>query len=121
MKSVTDPRSEIGIRTDKSWSMTDSILTLRSRFAWAHDYNTDRSVGATFQALPGAAFVVNGAAQSADKALTTASAEVKWRSGFSLAATFDGEFSGNSSSYAGKGVARYQGKADLTFISPDFR
>jgi hypothetical protein len=52
--------------------------------------------------------VVNGAAQSADKALTTASAEVKWRNGFSLAGTFEGEFSGNSSSYAGKGVARYQ-------------
>ena len=39
----------------------------------------------------------------ADKAMTTASAEVKWRNGFSLAGTFEGEFSGNSSSYAGKG------------------
>jgi uncharacterized protein with beta-barrel porin domain len=107
-KSVTDPRSEIGLRTDKSWAMTDSILTLRGRFAWAHDYNSDRSIGATFQTLPGASFVVNGAAQSADKALTTASAEMKWRGGFSLAGTFEGEFSGNSSSYAGKGVARYQ-------------
>ena len=39
--------------------------------------------------------------------LTTASAEVKWRSGFSLAATFEGEFSSVTKSYAGKGVARY--------------
>ena len=62
---------------------------------------------ATFQTLPGASFVVNGAAQSADKALTTASAELKWVSGLSLAATFEGEFAGNVSSYAGKGVARY--------------
>jgi autotransporter-associated beta strand protein len=107
-KSVTATRSEIGLRTDKSWAMADSIFTLRGRFAWAHDYNTDRSIGATFQTLPGASFVVNGAAQSADKALTTASAEVKWHSGVSLAATFEGEFSGNSTSYAGKGVARYQ-------------
>jgi uncharacterized protein with beta-barrel porin domain len=106
-KSVTDTRSEIGLRTDKSWALTDSILTLRSRFAWAHDYDPDRSIGATFQALPGASFVVNGAAQAHDSALTTASAEVKWRSGFSLAATFEGEFSGVTSSYAGKGVARY--------------
>jgi uncharacterized protein with beta-barrel porin domain len=87
--------------------MTDSILTLRGRLAWAHDYDPDRSIGATFQTLPGASFVVNGAAQSPDKALTSASAEVKWRGGFSLAATFEGEFSSNSSSYAGKGVARY--------------
>ena len=107
-KSATASRSEIGLRTDKSWAMPGSVLTLRGRFAWAHDYNTDRSIGATFQTLPGASFVVNGAAQSADKALTTASAEVKWRSGVSLAATFEGEFSSNSSSYAGKGVARYQ-------------
>jgi uncharacterized protein with beta-barrel porin domain len=107
-KSVTDTRSEIGVRTDKSWAMPESIFTMRGRLAWAHDYNTDRSVGATFQTLPGASFVVNGAAQSADKALTTASAEAKWRSGVSLAATFEGEFSSNSSSYAGKGVARYQ-------------
>jgi uncharacterized protein with beta-barrel porin domain len=107
-KSVTDVRSEVGIRTDKSWAMTDTIFTLRGRFAWAHDYDPDRSIGATFQTLPGASFLVNGAAQSADKALTTASAEVKWRNGFSLAGTFEGEFSGSSSSYAGKGVARYQ-------------
>jgi autotransporter-associated beta strand protein len=107
-KTVTDARSEIGVRTDKSWAMPDSIFTLRGRLAWAHDYNSDRSIAATFQTLPGASFVVNGAAQSPDKALTTASAEVKWRNGFSLVGTFEGEFSGNSSSYAGKGVARFQ-------------
>ncbi len=38
---------------------------------------------------------------------TTASAEVKWLSGFSLAATFEGEFSSVTRSYAGKGVVRY--------------
>lgn len=106
-KSVTAPRTELGVRTDRSWAMTNAILTLRGRLAWAHDYNTDRTVGATFQSLPGSSFVVNGAAQAADNALTTASAEVKWLNGFSLAATFEGEFSGTTTSYAGKGVARY--------------
>jgi uncharacterized protein with beta-barrel porin domain len=106
-KSVTAPRTELGVRTDRSWALTSSIFTLRGRLAWAHDYDTDRTVGATFQTLPGASFVVNGAAQSADKALTTATAEVKWLNGFSLAATFEGEFSNTTQSYAGKGVARY--------------
>jgi hypothetical protein len=32
----------------------------------------------------------------------------KWLNGFSLAATFEGEFSNVTTSYAGKGVARYQ-------------
>jgi autotransporter-associated beta strand protein len=106
-KSVTAPRTEIGLRADKSWDMQNSILTLRGRLAWAHDYDTDRSIAATFQTLPGASFVVNGAAQASDKALTTLSAEVKWLNGVSLAATFEGEFSNTTTSYAGKGVARY--------------
>ncbi|SDN99336.1 autotransporter-associated beta strand repeat-containing protein [Afipia sp. GAS231] len=106
-KSVTDTRSELGIRTDKSFAMPDSVLTLRGRFAWAHDYNPDRSIAATFQALPGASFVTGGAAQAKDAALTTASLERKWTNGFSLAGTFEGEFSNVTRSYAGKGVARY--------------
>jgi uncharacterized protein with beta-barrel porin domain len=106
-KSVTDSRSELGIRTDKSWALTDSIFTLRGRLAWAHDYDPNRSIGATFQTLPGASFVVNGAAQAGDSALVTASAEKKWINGWSAAATFEGEFSGVTSSYAGKGVVRY--------------
>jgi uncharacterized protein with beta-barrel porin domain len=106
-KSVTDTRSELGVRTDKSFPMQNAILTLRGRFAWAHDFNPDRNVGATFQTLPGASFVVGGAAQAHDAALTTASAEMKWLNGWSAAATFEGEFSEVTRSYAGKGVVRY--------------
>jgi uncharacterized protein with beta-barrel porin domain len=106
-KSVTDTRSELGVRIDKSFAMQNAILTLRSRFAWAYDFNPDRSIGATFQTLPGASFVVNGAAQAQDAALTTASTEMKWLNGISLAATFEGEFSDVTRSYAGKGVVRY--------------
>jgi|SRR5256885_12739170 len=62
------------------------LLDGRCRAAWAHDFNPDRAVGATFQALPGASFVVNGARQAGDSALTTASAELKWINGWSAAA-----------------------------------
>jgi uncharacterized protein with beta-barrel porin domain len=106
-KSVTDPRSELGFRTDKSYVMPDGVLTLRGRLAWAHDYDPNRAIGATFQTLPGASFVVNGAAQASDSALVTASVEKNWRNGWSAAATFEGEFSNVTSSYAGKGVVRY--------------
>ena len=61
-----------------------------------------------FQSLPGASFIVNGAAPARDVALATASAEMKFVSGISLAATFEGEFSDVTRSYAGKGVVRYQ-------------
>ena len=106
-KDVTAARTELGVRTDKSFAMQDAILTLRGRAAWAHNFNTDRSITPLFQTLPGASFVVNGAAQAPDAALTTASAEMKWLNGWSPAATFEGEFSDVTRSYAGKGVARY--------------
>jgi uncharacterized protein with beta-barrel porin domain len=106
-KAVTDPRTELGVRLDKSYAMPDGILTLRGRLAWAHDYDPNRTLAATFQTLPGATFVVNGAAQASDSALTTASVEKKWLNGWSAAATFEGEFSGVTASYAGKGVVRY--------------
>jgi autotransporter-associated beta strand protein len=106
-KSVTASRSELGLRSDRSFAMQNGIFTLRGRAAWAHDFNPDRNISATFQTLPGASFVVNGAAQASDAALVTGSAEMKWLNGFSLAATFEGEFSDVTRSYAGKGVARY--------------
>ncbi len=46
------------------WRCRTAILTLRSRLGWAHDYNPDRGIAAAFQTLPGASFVVNGAAQA---------------------------------------------------------
>jgi uncharacterized protein with beta-barrel porin domain len=106
-QTTTDTRTELGLRGDSSFALQDAVLTLRGRAAWAHDYNPNRAVTAIFQALPGANFVVNGARPDADSALVSAGAETKWLNGFSLAATFEGEFSGNVTSYAGKGVVKY--------------
>jgi len=106
-KSASDSRSELGFRTDKSFAVQSGVLTLRGRFAWVHDFDPDRTIASTFQALPGASFVVNGARQASDSALATASAEMKWMNGWSAAATFEGEFSNVTRSYAGKGTARY--------------
>ena len=87
--------------------MNDALLTLRGRAAWAHDFIPDSTASATFQALPGASFLVKGAAAAHDAALTTASAEMKRRDGVSLAATFEGELSTVTRSYAGKVAAGY--------------
>jgi uncharacterized protein with beta-barrel porin domain len=106
-QTTTDTRSELGVRTDKSYAMANGVLTLRGRLAWAHDFSPNRVVTALFQTLPGAAFAVNGAKVDADSALVGGSAEMKWLNGFSIAATFDGEFSGNVTSYTGKGVFKY--------------
>ncbi|WP_249157834.1 autotransporter domain-containing protein [Bradyrhizobium sp. KB893862 SZCCT0404] len=106
-KDVTSTRTELGLRADRSFAAAGGVMTLRGRLAWAHDFNPDRTVGAVFQTLPGSAFVVNGAAQARDSALTTASVQMNWMNGWSASATFEGEFSNVTRSYAGKGVLRY--------------
>ncbi|CAI2936354.1 autotransporter domain-containing protein [Aminobacter niigataensis] len=106
-RSVTDTRAELGLRMDKSFDMADGVLTLRGRLAWANNFNPDRSLTATFQTLPGASFVVNGAAMAPDSALITAAVDKKWLNGWSAAASFEGEFSNVTRSYSGKGVLRY--------------
>ncbi|WP_368508893.1 autotransporter outer membrane beta-barrel domain-containing protein [Bradyrhizobium lupini] len=106
-KDVTSTRTELGLRADKSFAAAGGLMTLRGRVAWAHDYNPDRTVGAVFQTLPGSAFVVNGAAQAHDSALTTAAVQMSWMNGWSASTTFEGEFSNVTRSYAGKGVVRY--------------
>ncbi len=106
-KSTTAIRSELGSRFDRSFALDTALLTLRGRAAWAHDYDRDRAVSATFQALPGASFVVNAAKASSDSALLSASAELAWMTGFSISGTFEGEFSDSTRSYAGKGVVKY--------------
>jgi len=106
-RTIGDSRSELGLRTDRSYALAGAMLTLRGRFAWAHDFNPDRGVAATFQALPGASFAAHGAAQAPDSALTAAAAELTWRGGWSVATTFEGEFSKVTRIYAGKGAVRY--------------
>jgi autotransporter-associated beta strand protein len=106
-KDVTATRSELGLRGEKAVPLTDATLMLRGRLAWAHDFNTDRNVQATFQSLPGSAFVVNGATPAADTALTTVSAETLWRNGWSASITADAQLSDTTHSYSGKGVVRY--------------
>lgn len=106
-KSVTDPRTELGIRTDRVLGLSDGGLTLRGRLAWGHDFNPNRTIAATFRALPDASFVVNGAAPAPDSALLTAAIERTWKTGWSALAAFEGEFSSVTRSYTGKGVVRY--------------
>ena len=58
-------------------------------------------------ALPGASFVVNGAAPPHDLALVTAGAEWRLRSNWSLMGRFDGEFGDGAQTYRGTARLRY--------------
>jgi autotransporter-associated beta strand protein/T5SS/PEP-CTERM-associated repeat protein len=107
-RTATDTRSELGGRFDRLLLLNpEAALTLRARVAWAHDWVSDPTLAAVFQALPGASFLVNGATPAKNSALTSAGAELRLANGVSLLAKFDGEFASHSSTYAGTGTVRY--------------
>ncbi len=107
-RDITASRAELGLHTDKSFALDGAVLTLRSRAAWAHNFDTDRSLVAVFQSLPGSSFTVNGAKPASDGALVSASAEIRLAQGLSFSAKFGGEFSSTTDQYTGTGAMRYE-------------
>lgn len=107
-RSATDTRGEAGARFDRAIAIDPaSRLTLRAKLAYAHDWVSDPMLTATFQALPGANFVVTGAASPRDSGLASVGAEWKFANNVSIAAKFDGEFASRSQTYTGTATARY--------------
>jgi len=107
-RDVTTTRSELGLRADASFSLAGLPLSLRGGVAWVHNFDTANNTIASFQSLPGATFLVSGAALDRNALRTTATAELDLKNGLSIAATFDGEFGENSRSLGGKGAIRYR-------------
>jgi hypothetical protein len=71
-KSVTDPRSELGFRTDKSFAMPDGVLTLRGATGTRHSprppgggnlpkTRAHHAAGANLYLVPGFAVIARGA------------------------------------------------------------
>lgn len=107
-RTASDTRSELGARFDRATPVSpNAVLTLRGRAAWAHDWVSDPTLNAAFQALPGASFIVNGATPAKDAALASAGAELKFSNGVALSAKFDGEFAARSTTYSGTASLRY--------------
>ena len=105
--TATDTRSELGARADRLTMLGAMPLVLRGRLAWAHDWVTNPALGTAFQSLPGASFVVIGAAPPKNSALTTAAAELHITQNWSLASEFDGQFGSGAQAYSGTGTLRY--------------
>jgi outer membrane autotransporter protein len=107
-RTATDTRSELGGRFDHAVAINPtSVLALRARLAWAHDWVSDPVLAATFALLPGASFAVNGAVPAKDSMLATTSAELGFVNGVSLLGKFDGAFADRAKAYAGSVVLRY--------------
>ena len=105
--NATDVRSELGARFDDPTVVYNKPLILFGRLAWAHDFVSNPTLSAAFQALPGGTFTVNGAAIPQNSALTTAGAQLFLTPQWTLLAKFEGEFASSSQTYAGTGTLRY--------------
>ncbi len=107
-RTATDTRSELGGRFDHTVALDPTtLLALRAKLAWAHDWVSDPSLAAVFQALPGAGFIVRGATPPSNLGLVSAGAELRMASGLAFAAKFDGEFASSAHTLSGTAIVRY--------------
>jgi outer membrane autotransporter protein len=107
-RTATGVRGEIGGRAEKAFAIASGTeFHLMGRIGWAHDWQNNPQLGATFLSVPAASFVVNGAVPPTDLLLMSNGAEWRWRNGWSFLAKFDGELARGSQTYAGTARLRY--------------
>ena len=105
---TTATRTELGLWFDRSVLLNpDAALTLRARAAWAHDFDDERDIAASFQTLPLASFTVFGASPAQDYALLSGAAELRLRNGWSFALKGDAELAGRTQTLSGNGTLKY--------------
>lgn len=104
----TDSRAELGLRTSTSFALFGSVMSLRGRLAWAHDFSAGQSIPAALQSLPGQGFVTGSKTTLApNAALTGVAVELRDLNGWSATANFDSEVSDLVRAYTGRAILRY--------------
>jgi outer membrane autotransporter protein len=107
-RSVTDFRMEAGASADSVLALgRDRALAIGARAAWLHHWTSNPDIAASFAAMPEAGFRVRAVPPVADAALLSAGAELRFGSGLSLGARFEGEFAHRLQGYTGAATLRY--------------
>jgi outer membrane autotransporter protein len=105
--SVSSLPTFLGAQFDTRFAFGNGMaLSPYARLSWVHEFNPNRAIDATFIALPGAAFTVDGPRASRDALRVDAGAKLAIGPNAWMFASFDGEFSDRGQSYAGKGGVR---------------
>ena len=106
-QTTTSVRSTLGAQAATTFQIGErTTITPRLRAAWAHEFNDDRQLGATFLSIPAASFTVSGARPARDAALVSAGVDVGIGRNVTVYAQFDSELSGSGNAYAGSGGLR---------------
>jgi outer membrane autotransporter protein len=105
-RSVTSLPTFLGAQFDTRFAVWNGLaLSPYARLSWVHEFKPDRAIDASFIALP-AAFTVDGPRAASDAARIDAGAKLAINPKAWVFASFDGEFSNRSQSYAGKAGAK---------------
>jgi outer membrane autotransporter protein len=106
-RSVTSLPTFLGAQFDTRFAVWNGMaLSPYARLSWVHEFKPNRTIDPSFIALPAAAFTVDGPRAASDAARIDAGAKLAINPNAWLFASFNGEFSSRSQSYAGKGGAR---------------
>jgi len=106
-RSVTSLPTFLGAQFDTRFAVWNGMaLSPYARLSWVHEFKPNREIDASLIALPAAAFTVDGPRAAKDAARIDAGAKLAINPNAWLFASFDGEFSSRSQSYAGKGGAK---------------
>ena len=106
-RTVDSEKLYIGAQIDTTRVFGNGIRVVPfARIAWEHEFNTDRTIDASFLALPGSGFTVAGTPAVSDAARITAGAKLDITNAVAIYGSFDGAFSGNGALYGGKGGVR---------------
>lgn len=84
-----------------------TIFSPSLQAAFVHDFAPVRTLSASFATLPGSVFIVNGASPAYNSAQVKVGFELLLTPRSAIFASFDGDFSGQSQFYGGKGGLRY--------------
>jgi uncharacterized protein with beta-barrel porin domain len=94
----------LGAQFDTRYALANGMIwSPYARASWVHEFDPARNVSASFIALPGSGFTVDGPRAAGNAARLDLGSKLALSRTSSLFASFDGEFSDRSQSYAGKG------------------
>jgi outer membrane autotransporter protein len=94
----------LGAQFDTRYALANGMIwSPYARASWVHEFDPARNVSASFIALPGSGFTVDGPRAASNAARLDLGSKLALTRTSSLFASFDGEFSDRSQSYAGKG------------------
>lgn len=102
-KNVISEQGSLGVQVDKAYNINKewSLYPLL-RMAWIHEFQTDRTLTGSFQALPTGIWTVNGASAASDSADLGISLQVTNKDGFVFFASGNTVVSSTNQGYTGQ-------------------